>query len=223
MIIEKNNEISAKGLFISFEGPEGSGKTTQMALLREYFESRAGNCVVTREPGGTELGENLRKIVKYHTGDEPIYDETEVLLFAASRAQHVRNLIMPALKSGNIVLCDRFMDSTTAYQGYARKLNLKFINALNRFACCGCVPDMTILLDINPETGFERTKQRMSESRSSDRIEAESLEFHKLVREAFLRIAAENPQRIRTVSAENSRELIHSQIVELVNNAFRPF
>ena len=222
MIDKKKYRKRQKGLFITFEGPEGSGKTTQMAMLKDYFESRLMNCIVTREPGGTELGEVIRKIVKYHAGSEKIHDETELLLFAASRAQHVKNLIMPALEEDKVVLCDRFLDSTTAYQGYARKLDLNFVDELNRFAIGPCMPDMTVLLDLNPEKGFERTKERNPSLFKQDRIESESLEFHSKVRAAFLDIARKEPDRVKIVQADRPKELIHCEIVELVNNEFGP-
>ncbi len=212
-----------KGIFITFEGPEGAGKTTQIKLLKNYFEKQGRHCAMTREPGGTALAETLRDILKHHTGDEPVYDETELLLFAASRAQHVRNLIMPETKAGNIVLCDRFYDSTTAYQGYARGMNLDFINKLNHFAVCGCEPDMTILMDLPPEKGFERTATRQETLLKEDRIESEAIEFHQAVRNGFLQIAKNEPDRVKVVPADRDIENIHNNIVELVNNAFGPF
>lgn len=223
MIDQKKYRKGQKGLFITFEGPEGSGKTTQMAMLKDYFESRLMNCIVTREPGGTELGEVIRKIVKYHSGAEKIHNETELLLFAASRAQHVRNLIMPMIAENKVVLCDRFLDSTTAYQGYARNLDINFVNALNSFAVGTCMPNLTILLDLKPEKGFDRAKERNPSLFKQDRIENESLDFHIKVREAFLDIAHKNPARVKVVQADRPRELIHCEILELVNNDFGPF
>ncbi len=214
--------MAAKGLFITFEGPEGAGKTTQLKMLSEHFAGLGRECVVTREPGGTPIAEQLRELVKHHSGDEPVFAETELLLFAASRAQHVRFLIEPAVARGAVVLCDRFADSTTAYQGYARQLDMDFIRRLNQYAVGNCVPDMTILLDLPPEDGFKRTATRMETAGRHDRIEAEALTFHHLVRQGFLAIAKAEPQRVKVVSALAAAEVIHQQIMELVRNAFGP-
>ena len=214
--------MAAKGLFITFEGPEGAGKTTQLKMLSEHFAGLGRECVVTREPGGTPIAEQLRELVKHHSGDEPVFAETELLLFAASRAQHVRFLIEPAVARGAVVLCDRFADSTTAYQGYARQLDMDFIRRLNQYAVGNCVPDMTILLDLPPEDGFKRTATRMDTAGRHDRIEAEALTFHHLVRQGFLAIAKAEPQRVKVVSALAAAEVIHQQIMELVRNAFGP-
>ncbi|MFA6104774.1 MAG: dTMP kinase [Victivallaceae bacterium] len=214
--------MAAKGLFITFEGPEGAGKTTQLKMLSGYFAGLGRECVVTREPGGTPIAEQLRELVKHHSGDEPVFAETELLLFAASRAQHVRFLIEPAVARGSVVLCDRFADSTTAYQGYARQLDMDFIRRLNQYAVGNCVPDMTILLDLPPEDGFKRTATRMETAGRHDRIEAEALTFHHLVRQGFLAIAKAEPQRVKVVSALAAAEVIHQQITELIRNAFGP-
>jgi len=207
-----------KGCFITFEGPEGAGKSTQVKLLQQALAQRGLECVLTREPGGTPLAEQLRNIVKYHEGDELMAAETELLLFAASRAQHVRNLIKPAVADGKVVLCDRFYDSTTAYQGYARNLELDFINRLNDFASAGCRPDLTILLDLPPEAGFSRTAVREETQGLNDRLENEALDFHLAVRAAFLTIAEQEPERVKVVSALDAPDEIHRNIMELLNN-----
>jgi dTMP kinase len=216
-------KFSEKGLFITFEGPEGAGKTTQINLLKEYFESLGRTCVLTREPGGTDVGEQLREIVKHYQGEAKIADETELLLFAASRSQHVRQLIQPEVSRGKIVLCDRFADSTTAYQGYARKMDLDFVKKLNAYAIGECVPNMTILLDLTPEAGFKRTVTRVETLHKEDRIEAEGLDFHRRVRNAFLKIAELEPERVKIVNADDNPENIQTKIRELVSNAFGPF
>jgi dTMP kinase len=140
------------------------------------------------------------------------------LLFAASRAQHVRTLIKPAVAEGKIVICDRFYDSTTAYQGYGRNLELDCVNRLNNFATAGCKPDLTILLDLPPEAGFSRTAVREETQGLNDRLENEKLDFHLAVRTAFLKIAEQEPKRVKVVSALDSPDVVHRNIMELLNN-----
>lgn len=219
------NKKTGQGLFITFEGPEGAGKTTQIKRLRHELEGKGREVIVTREPGGTEVAEQLRDIVKHHVGEEPITDEAELLLFAASRAQHVRNLIAPSTEKGIIVLCDRFIDSTTAYQGYGRQQDLDFISKLNQYAIHGFIPHLTILLDITPEKGFERTvlrQQKLFED-VEDRIEGETIEFHRRVRSGYLKIAEQEPERVRIVSADQEETIIQKEIWEVVDHAFGPF
>lgn len=212
-------DMKDKGVFITIEGPEGAGKSTQINLLCEFLEKKGRKCVRVREPGGTEIGEKLREILKHHKGEEPLYPETELLLFEASRAQLVKSLIIPSLKKGCVVICDRFYDSTAAYQGYARKLDLDFINKLNIFASFGRKPDLTILLDLPVEEGFLRTKTRKETMHKDDRIEAETLDFHRAVRNGFLEMATNEPERIKIVPALGGIDHIHSQIVREVENA----
>ena len=208
----KNN----RGIFITFEGPECAGKTTQIRLLKEHFTTLGREVIVTREPGGTEIGEELRQIVKHHISAIPVTDEAEVLLFAASRAQHVSEVINPAIERGAVVLCDRFLDSTTAYQGYARGLDMKFITNLNNFAIAGTVPDITILLDLTAEESVERGSKREETLFVLDRIEAEKIDFHKRVRSGFLKIAEHEPERVKIVPAIDTIEKIHSKIINLL-------
>ena len=202
-----------KGVFITFEGPECAGKTTQIALLKQHCDQLGRKTLVTREPGGTEVGEELRRIVKHHVGDTAVTDNAEVLLFAASRAQHVERRITPALESGYVVICDRFIDSTTAYQGYARGLDLEFINKLNAFAIGTCVPDATILLDLTPEESRERGRTREETLFVEDRIESEEIDFHRRVRDGFLKIADANPDRVKVVQAMDSIENVKAGIL----------
>lgn len=209
-----------KGIFITFEGPECAGKTTQIRLLKEYCETMGRDTVVTREPGGTEVGEELRQIVKHHISDIPVTDEAEVLLFAASRAQHVSELIRPALERGAVVICDRYYDSTTAYQGYARGLDMEFIHKLNNFAISGSVPDITILLDLTAEESMDRSSKREETLFVEDRIESEKLDFHKRVRAGFLKIAEEEPERMKIIHAVDTIENIHNKIKEHLNPLF---
>ncbi|MBN2643445.1 MAG: dTMP kinase [Victivallales bacterium] len=209
-----------RGLFITFEGPEGSGKTTQLQLLKKYLEGRGHRCVATREPGGTALGERLREVIKHHDGEETIADEAELLLIAAGRAQHVRKLIEPSLEAGKIVLCDRFYDSTTAYQGYARGIDINFVSRLNEYASCGFKPDITFLLDLVPEEGFERTSRRIETLLLNDRIESAGIDFHLAVYDGFHKIAAREPERVKIVPADGPVELISQRVRELFDNAF---
>lgn len=209
-----------KGIFITFEGPECAGKTTQIRLLQEYFSAQGRKTIVTREPGGTEVGEELRQIVKHHISDIPVTDEAEVLLFAASRAQHVSVLIKPALDRGCVVICDRFMDSTTAYQGYARGLNMEFIQQLNNFAVKDCIPDLTILLDLTAEESMERSRMREETLFEEDRIESEKIDFHRRVRDGFLKIAENEPGRLKIVPAVDTIENIHQKIINLLTEIF---
>jgi len=215
--------MQTRGYFITFEGPECAGKTTHIGMLQEFFAGHGRECVITREPGGTEIGEELRQIVKHHQGDHPVADEAEVLLFSASRAQHVRELILPAVQAGKIVLCDRFADSTTAYQGHARGLDMDFIRQLNLFATCGCIPNLTILMDLSAEESIARSLKREGSRRNEDRIESETSDFHRLVRQGFLTIAELEPARVKVVSAVPPKAEVHAHIVELVQDAFGKF
>ncbi len=205
----------AHGYFITFEGSECAGKSTHIKLLSKYFLENNIKCVLTREPGGTEIGEGIRSIVKHHAGKNPVADEAELLLFAASRAQHMREVIIPALQNGEYVICDRFTDSTVAYQGYARGLNMDFIRTLNRFATIGRSPDLTVILDLTPEESLARRIER----NENDRIEAEDISFHSKVRDAFLKIASEEPHRVKIISSAGSIASVHNEIVKTVKNA----
>jgi dTMP kinase len=208
----------AGGYFITFEGPEGGGKSTHIRLVAEQLTAAGRECVVTREPGGTAIGEELRKILKHHQGAHPLADPAEVLLFAAARAQHVHELIRPAVARGAVVLCDRFLDSTTAYQGHARGLDPELVRRLNEFAVGDCRPGLTILLDVPAEESARRTRRRGVPA-AGDRIEAETREFHQRVREGFLRLAQAEPDRIKVVDATPPVAVVHARIMELVDHA----
>ncbi len=208
--------MQKQGFFITFEGPEGAGKSSQVARLASYLESRGFSYLLTREPGGTPLAEKLRQVVKSHHGTETVHPETELLLMEAARAQHVREVILPALADGKWVICDRFSDSTTAYQGGARKLSSDVIAALNDFASASRKPDMTFLMDLPPEDGFRRIQSR--ESEGYDRFENENQEFHRQVRAAFLAIAEAEPQRVRVIDATQNIDVISNIIRDAVND-----
>jgi len=181
-----------KAPFVTFEGIEGSGKTTQVGLLSEYLAGKAVPHIVTREPGGTPLADEIRGLLLARR-EERVFPETELLLYEAARAQHVRAVILPSLSSGKAVLADRFSDATSAYQGFSRGIDADRIEGLNAFAAGGLLPDLTLLFDIDPEDGFRRLPGR---GRRADRMESETIEFHRKVREGYLRLQAASPDRI---------------------------
>ena len=193
------------GLFITLEGPDGSGKTTQIAYLKDYFESRGIETVFTREPGGTAIGEKLRTIILDKENGE-MCDMTEALLYAASRSQHVHQLIKPALEEGKVVICERFIDSSIAYQGYGRQLG-DAVRVINELAIEGCMPDMTILMKLSPEIG----KSRISEE-SQDRLEQEKMEFHNRVYRGYEELADIYPDRFVCIDAARDKEAVRADI-----------
>ncbi len=205
-----------KGKFITFEGGEGCGKSTQSELLRQKLESEGIEVVTTREPGGTWVSEQIRHLIKDQVREIPCA-RTELLLFLAARAQLVENVIMPALESGRWVVSDRFSDSTFAYQGYGRGLPLDSLKFINGFACGGLKPDLTILMDVDPATATFRRSRRESELHtSSDRIESEPDDFHRRLRAGFAELAAAEPDRIVTVDANGEIGEIREEIWRLV-------
>lgn len=187
-----------QGIFITFEGLDGSGKTTQVQLLADFLREQGYEVVLTREPGGTPLAEAIRQVILTPT-DEALAPMTEILLYAASRAQHVAELVQPALAAGKIVISDRFLDSSIAYQGYGLGWDVDLIKNVNRGAINGCLPQMTVLVDLETETALERIRKRDGEN--ADRIESRELLFHRRVREGFLALAAEEPQRFMKIEA----------------------
>lgn len=209
--------MNLTGFFITIEGPDGAGKSTQVRLLAEYLQQKGLRVVLTREPGGTDLAEKIRTLL-LETSEETVAPVTEALLYAASRAQHVENLIKPALAKGAVVISDRFVDSSIAYQGFGRGLGAELVWRINEPALGGLLPHLTIMLDIAPDTGRRRLAKRNQEhSTGLDRLEQEELDFHRRVRQGFLQLAEEFPQRVKVLSAEGSVEEIHSRIVSLVN------
>ena len=200
----------SKGLFISFEGGDGSGKTTQFRLFAEYLRNRGFDVVTTREPGGTRISERIRGILLDPECTE-MADITEAFLFAASRAQHVEELIRPSVDAGKIVLCDRFVDSSIVYQGFGRGLG-DSVRAINEYAVAGLYPDVTFLLDISPEEGRKRNGQ----TGKDDRLEKQSMEYHAMVSEGYRKLAASEPDRFIVIDASAGIEKVASDIV----NAF---
>jgi dTMP kinase len=197
-----------RGKLITFEGIDGCGKTTQIRLLGKYLIERGLDFIATREPGGTELGREIRSVL-LDGARGSVEPAAELLLYAADRAQHVRRVVLPALAAGVTVLSDRFYDATTVYQGYARGFDLGFVRQLNEFAAGGVKPDLTLLFDLDVETGLSRTQKRVDERTgisAPDRLDREPLEFHRRVRQAYLEIAALEPQRFRIIPAGGSIE-----------------
>jgi dTMP kinase len=202
--------------FITFEGTEGCGKSTQVQRLAARFESLGVRFLVTREPGGTPIGETVRELLQYAPQGRGMFPETELLLFEASRSQLVREVIKPALESGTWVISDRFFDSTTAYQGAARRLVPAIIDQLNAFAVGDCVPDLTLILDVD-----ERTAQaRMRKPRKPDRMEQEPAEFYQRVREAYRELARRQNDRVVLLDGGESADDIESRIWELIRSRF---
>ena len=196
------------GLFITFEGVEGGGKTTQMQLLRQALEERGCRVLLTREPGGAPIAEAIRGVL-LDPAHKAMAPTTELLLYEAARAQHVAEVIGPALEEGRIVLCDRFADSTTAYQGTARGLDYAELDKLHRIATGGIWPHLTFVLDLSPEEGLNRARERGR----FDRMEQESLDFHERVRQGFLRIANMDPDRVTIVNAARPLEDVARHIL----------
>ncbi len=195
-----------KGIFITFEGPDGSGKTTQIRLLREYCMEKGYPVVLTREPGGTPISEDIRRIL-LDPANKAMSGVTEALLYAASRAQHVAEKIRPALEAGCIVLCDRFMDSSIAYQGYARGLG-DDVRVINEFAVQGTRPDITFFMDLPPAEG----RARVAAARDLDRLEQEDLSFHQAVYEGYLKLKEIYGERFAAIDASRDVETIAAEI-----------
>lgn len=202
----------ACGKFITFEGGEGCGKSTQVKRLKERLETSGIEVLLTREPGGTWLSEEIRHLIKDQNTDAPC-DRSELLLFLAARAQLVRNVIRPALAAGKWVISDRFSDSTIAYQGYGRGLPLDVLHAANDFACEGLVPDLTFLLEVSPATAVARRNHREAMTNTTaDRIELAGDDFHNRLRQGFAELAKANPERIVVIDANGSPDEVWSSV-----------
>lgn len=202
------------GYFVTLEGPEGSGKTSVSALVSEYFTSKGIEVVLTREPGGIPIAEKIRELILDPKNTE-MDDKTEAILYAASRRQHLVEKILPALDNNKLVLCDRFIDSSLAYQGHARGLGIKEVYDLNMFAIEGHLPDLTLFLDLDPAKGMERIGVRGYK----DRLELEGESFHEKVYEGYQIVSSLYPERIRRVDASQSLEAVVSDVIEIIEEA----
>ncbi len=199
-----------KGLFITFEGADGCGKTTQLNLLKDYLEQKGKDVVVTREPGAKGLGEHVRKILLNYDG--VVSDRCESFLFLADRAQNIDVIVKPAIEEGKIVLCDRHTDSTVAYQGYGRGLNIDEINMLNDLATGNRKPDLTLVFDVDIETSMKRVGQE------KDRMEQSGNEFFNRVREGYLAIAKNEPDRVKVIDSTKSIADVQNDVLKIVEN-----
>jgi len=202
-----------RGFFITFEGIEGSGKTTQAKKLYNHLRKRKLDCLLTREPGGTRISEKIRRII-LDVDNVGMVARTELFLYLASRSQHVEEVLRPALFANKIVISDRFSDATVAYQGAGRNLSMETVKYLNGLAAASLAPDLTFLLDLPVRNGLARVRR-------TDRIEREEAEFHAKVRKEYLNIAAEEPQRIVVLDGTKDSGVIHSRVVEVVTATLR--
>ncbi|MBI4726387.1 dTMP kinase [candidate division TA06 bacterium] len=208
---------NGKGLFVSFEGIEGCGKTTQASLLAKWLKSQGHQVVVTREPGGPPIAEKIRKVL-LDSRNHHMSPLAELLLLQASRAQHLAQVIIPALKTGKIVICDRFADSSTAYQGYGRGMDLEMVKQLNQIAVDGCWPKLTLVFDLPVELGFSRAAGR---KRALDRMEQQQKAFHRKVRRGFLAIAKADPARVKVLDGSQLPDVIQAAVRQLVLNCLK--
>ncbi|HEY9785457.1 MAG TPA: dTMP kinase [Candidatus Obscuribacterales bacterium] len=202
-----------KGSFVTLEGPEGAGKTTQLKLLSKHLDSIGWKHIVTRDPGGTPLGKQIRRILL--NPENPVTPMAELLLYQADRAQHVSEVIMPALENGLLVLCDRYVDSTIAYQGYGRGIDLGLINELNKMATSGLMPELTILFDIESSQGLGRLHPG-----GHDRLEREALDFHHRVRSGYLELAAKDKERWRVLDAAKPLHMVQEELKRMLCERF---
>ena len=202
-----------KGLFITFEGADGSGKTTQLNLVKDFLEKEGYDVVVTREPGALELGKKIRNILLHYEG--VVADRCEMFLFLADRAQHVDTFIKPSIQDGKVVLCDRYIDSPVAYQGYGREQDIQLLKDLNNIAVNSLKPDLTLLFDVSTETAQQRVGSE------KDRLESSGLDFHRRVRNGNLELQKEEPNRIKLINANNSIENVYEQTKNTIINLLR--
>jgi dTMP kinase len=211
-----------RGIFVSFEGSEGCGKSTQIRLLADRLKDMGHQVLTTREPGGTEIGEQLRHLLQFSKAGHAMAPETELLLFTASRAQLVREVIVPALDAGSIVLADRFLDSTTVYQGVARKLDTADVAAINHFAVGETLPDLTFVLDLDPTVARERMRHRAAPAGAPDRMESQPAAFFDAVRAGYLALERDNATRVRLLDAAGSIDSLAERIWQEIHPRLAP-
>jgi dTMP kinase len=208
--------MSGRGRFITFEGPEGSGKSTQLRLLGERLRKAGHDVLETQEPGGTPIGTQIRHVL-LDAKNRELCPTAELLLMFASRAQNVDQLILPALSAGRTVLSDRFTDSTLVYQGVGRGLGADLVYELDRIACRGLIPDLTLMIDIDTETGLARAHRRSARTEDSEtRMEDQDVGFHRRVRDAYRQLAGDESRRIRLIDGSQAREVVAEQVWEAV-------
>lgn len=203
-----------KGGIISFEGCDGSGKTTVLNKVQEYLKEKSIDYILSREPGGVKISEQIRNVI-LDINNKEMCSRTELLLYIASRAQLVHEVIEPAVKKGSLVVLDRYIDSSVAYQGYAREIGMKEVERLNAFAIGDYAPNLTIYLDITPEVSLERLNNNDREEKN--RLDIEKIQFHKKVRQGYLKLAEESPERIKVVDAGQSPEKVFQDVKEIIN------
>ena len=212
----KMNSPDKETTFITIEGIEGSGKSSALLFIQDYLTTQAKNFIVTREPGGTQLAEAIRQLLLLPTLDEKMLGETELLLMFACRTQHIAHVILPALQAGRIVVCDRFIDATFAYQGAGRLMDISHIKMLESWLMPNLVPSLTLLLDVPTEVGLARAKHRGPQ----DRIERETLEFHERVRQGYLQRAEQEPKRFRVVDANQPLPAVQKALHTILNEFY---
>lgn len=205
--------MQKKGFFITFEGADGCGKTTQTKLVQEYLEAKGYEVIWTREPGSKGLGQNIRELLLHYDGE--VAPRCEAFLFLADRSQHIEHLIKPAVKEGKIVICDRHTDSTIAYQGYGRGEDIEQLTYLNNLATNGMKPDLTLVFDVSTETA----QQRVGDEK--DRMESAGIEFHKKVRSGYIEIAQKDPKRVKIVNANNSIEEVFTETKKFIDELIK--
>ncbi len=212
-------------MFITLEGIEGSGKSTQVRHIVDFLAQRGRECIITREPGGTEIGRKIRSIL-LDTRNNHMDALTELLLYMADRAQHIREVIRPALNSGTTVVCDRYFDATVVYQGYARGLDVQFILTLHKIVLSDLKPDLTFLLDLPPKIGLERAWDAVHSGDRPDtetRFEQETLDFHQRVRDGYLKLSAAEPHRFRIIDASRNKDRVRDDILEVISKCTSQF